>query len=50
MQFGLVGEHQIDRAVAHQVEKFVAIAIDAERIRQRQRDLAAGLVRDASRP
>ena len=49
MQFGLVGEHQVDRAVAHQFEEFAAIAVDAERIRQRQRDLAAGLMRDRGR-
>ena len=30
MQFGLVGEDQIDGALAHQVEKLVAVAIDAE--------------------
>ena len=30
MQFGLVGEHQVDRALAHQIEKLVAIAIDAK--------------------
>src|SRR5882757_3915048 len=46
MQLGLVGEHQVDRALLHQIDKFVAIAIDAERIRQGQRDLAAGVVRD----
>ena len=46
MQFGLVGENEIDGALAHQVEKLVAVAIDAERIRQRQRDLAAGVMRD----
>ena len=46
MQFGLVGEDQVDGALAHQIEKLVAVAIDAERIRQRQRHLAAGAVRD----
>ena len=40
LQFALVGEDEIDRAGAHQVEEFVAIALDAERVRQRQRDLA----------
>ena len=30
VQFRLVGENQIDRALAHQVEKLVAIAVDAE--------------------
>ena len=49
MQFGLVGEHQIDRALAHQIEKLAAIAVDAKRIRQRQRDLAARLMRDGRR-
>ena len=33
VQFGLVGEHEIDGALAHQVEKLVAVAIDAEGIR-----------------
>ena len=46
MQFGLVGEDEVDGARAHQFEKFGAIAIDAERIRQRQRHLAAGAMRD----
>ncbi len=46
MQFRLVGEYQIDRAVAHQVEKFAAIAIHAKGIRQGQRDLASRLMGD----
>ena len=46
MQLGLVGKNQINRALAHQLEKFIAIAVDAERIRQRQRDLAAGAMRN----
>jgi hypothetical protein len=44
MQLSLVGEDQIDRAAPHQLEKFAAIAIHTKRIRQRQRDLAAGLM------
>ena len=44
MQFGLVGENNVDRALAHQIEKFAPIAIHAERVRKRQRDLAAGVM------
>ena len=49
MQFRLVGEYQIDRATAHQFEKFAAIAIHAKRIRQGQRDLASRLVSNRRR-
>ena len=46
MQLALIGEDQVDRAVLHQLDELAAIAIDAERIRQGQRDLAAGVMRD----
>ncbi len=36
----LVGEDEIDRAGAHQIEELVAIAVDAERIRQRHGETA----------
>ena len=49
LQLALVGEDEIDRAGAHQVEELVAIAVDAERIRERQRDDAAGAMRDLGR-
>ena len=49
MQLGFVGEHDVDGTVAHQPEEFVAIAVDAERIRQRQRHLALGVMRDLGR-
>src|SRR4051794_12454224 len=39
LQFALIGKHQVDRAGAHQIEEFIAIAPDTESIRQRQRDL-----------
>ena len=50
VQFALVGEHDIDGALADQLEEFGAIAVDAERIRQRERDLARRLVRDRPPP
>ena len=50
VQLGLIGEHEVDRAFTHQVEKLVTITIDAERIRQRQRHLAAGAVCECPRP
>ena len=50
VQLALVGEHDVDGAVADQIEKLRAVAIDAERVRQRQRDAAAGVVRDLSPP
>ena len=49
VQFGFIGENQIDRALAHQIEEFIAVAIHAECIRQRQRDLPAGVMRDGRR-
>ena len=39
----------VDRTLAHQIEEFVAIAVDAKRVRQCQRDLPAGAVRDRRR-
>ena len=38
-----------DRARAHQVEELVAVAVDAETVRQRHRDFAAGRMRVARR-
>ena len=34
LHLALVGEDDVDRARAHQVEEFVAVAVDAERVRQ----------------
>ena len=34
MQLALIGEHDVDGLVADQLEEFVAIAVDAERVRQ----------------
>src|SRR4029079_13367288 len=47
VQLALVGEHYIDDTLADQVEKFRPIAVDAKSIRQRQRNAAACLVRNA---
>ena len=38
----LVGEQDVDR-VLDQLEEFVAVAFDAEGVRERERDLAPGL-------
>ena len=37
-----VGEHRVDDAAAHEVDELAAETVDAERIRQRQRDAAIG--------
>ena len=49
VQLALVGEDEIDRAGADEIEEFGAIAVDAERVRQRQRDVALGVMRDLGR-
>ncbi|MGY4328810.1 hypothetical protein ACVWWG_003227 [Bradyrhizobium sp. LB7.2] len=49
VQLRLVGKDDVGGAVAHQAQELVAIATDAEGIRQRERDLAAGLVRNLGR-
>ena len=46
MQFGLVGENQIDGSITHQIEKFAAIAIHAKGVRERQRNLPPGAMCD----
>src|SRR5215469_4219276 len=42
----LVGEGQVDGAVANEIEEFATKAVDAEGIRQTQRHQATGLVRE----
>ena len=49
VQFTLVGENEIDRAGSDEIEEFRAITVDAERIRQGQRDVALGVVRNLRR-
>src|SRR5215472_1028297 len=46
VQFTLVGENDVDGAGADEIEEFGTIPVDAERIRQGQRDIALGVVRN----
>src|SRR5690606_37522038 len=46
LQFVLVGEDDVDLAVAHQRQELVAVAVDAEGIGQRDGNPAAGAVGD----
>ena len=41
-----IGEEDVEAAVADQAEELVAVAVDAEGVRKRERDLVAGLVGD----
>ena len=41
-----VGEQDVEAAVADQPQELVAVAVDAEGVREGQRDLVAGLVGD----
>jgi hypothetical protein len=47
MQLALVGEYDVNDTFSDQVKKLGAIAIDAERIRERECDATPGLVCDA---
>src|SRR6185312_3081890 len=49
VQLALIGEDDIDRAGADEIEEFRAIAADAKRIRQRERDVALGAMGDLCR-
>ena len=41
-----IGEQDVEAAVAHEAQKLVAVAVDAEGVGEGERDLVAGLVRD----
>ena len=49
VQLALIGEDDIDRAGADEIEEFRAIPADAKRIRQRERDVALGAMGDICR-
>src|SRR5262249_29088529 len=49
VQFAFVGDNEADRDRADEVEESWAITVDAERIRQGQRDVAVGVVRNLRR-
>ena len=49
MQLALVGEDQIDGLLANELKKLAAIAVDAEGVRQRERNEPAGAMRDPGR-
>src|SRR5262249_6295271 len=49
VQFAFVGENEVDGAGADEIEEFRAITVDAERIRQGQRDVAVGVMRNLRR-
>src|SRR5882757_270147 len=46
VQLALIGEDDINRAGANEIEEFRAISADAKRVRQCERDIALGAVRD----
>ena len=49
LHLALIGEQNVERAGANQPQELVAEAVDAEAVRQGQRDLTAGGVRHRAR-
>ena len=49
MKFALVGEENVDAAVADEAKKFVAVAVDAKGVGQAQGDAAPRRVGDLAR-